>query len=106
VRDRLGGSFEILAESRVNASEVDVSRLTEAEVRSWLGALPVASEQPVLVAWPANRVGAEMPFSVVISNFDDLWYPSMDDVVLLWPDGALLIMDHEERFSFAAGVNG
>lgn len=100
--DLLGGSFDAVRQlQRDSSSLVDVSDLDEDDVRQWLFALPVDVSSLVLVMWPAERIAAEVPFSVLVDRYDDLWYPSIDDVVVVWPGGGLLLMDHEERFSFA-----
>lgn len=94
----LGGSFEVLTQAlRTPSARIDVADLAPNEVRQWLSMLSDAASS-VLVVWPANRVAAEMPFATVIDKYDDLWYPSTDDVLVMWPDGQLLLMDHEERF--------
>ncbi|GAB1641402.1 hypothetical protein [Krasilnikovia sp. MM14-A1259] len=102
---RLGHSFEAVRQLQAHPTRfIDVSFARGDEVRSWLSAL-VAGEPPsVLVVWLADRTAAEMPFPVLLERYDDLWYPSMDDVAVIFPDGGLLLMDHEERFCFGRVV--
>jgi hypothetical protein len=41
---------------------------------------------------------------VFVTNFDDLWFPAMDDVVVLLDSGGalhVLVLDHEERITFS-----
>jgi hypothetical protein len=104
VRDLLGGSFEPVRQLQRDPSiMINVSDLGEAEVRRWLLALPVdPSSSLVLVAWVGDGIAAEMPYLTAVDRYDDLWYPASDDVVVVWPDGTLLLLDHEERFSFGA----
>lgn len=105
--DFLGGSFDSVRQLQRNSlALVDVSDLVEDDVRRWLLALPVDVSSLVQVIWPADHIAAEVPFSVLVERYDGLWYPSMDDVVVVWSDGGLLLMDHEERFFFGCMVTG
>lgn len=81
-------------------AELDASDADPEQVRSWLSALPYGAEQPVLVAWPADRTAARMSYDTFVARFDDLWYPAMDDVVVFSgdPGGPVLMLDHEETF--------
>lgn len=98
----LGGSFDILANIRQNATaSIDVSDLVGDEVRPWLSGLYPSVNFPVLVAWVADRIAAKMPFSTFVDRFDDLWYPSLDDVIVIWSDGGVLLIEHSERLFFA-----
>jgi hypothetical protein len=101
--EHLGGSFEVLGEFWETASsKIAVTHAADEEVRSWLRSLPVDAESLVRVDWARDGVGVEVPFSVFVQHFDDFWYPSSDDVVVMFPDGAVLFLDHEERFSYIA----
>jgi hypothetical protein len=103
VMERLGGSYAWADDLRQNASAKLLSTyLTDDEVRSWLSSLPVDAECLASVDWARDGLGVEIPFSVFMRYFDDLWYPSSDDVVVVFSDGAVLLIDHEERLSFAA----
>jgi hypothetical protein len=103
VMKRLDGAYDWADDLRRNASsKLQVTRLTDDEIRFWLSSLPVDPECLACVDWARDGLGVEMPFSVFVRYFDDFWYPSSDDVVVLFPGGAVLLLDHEERFSFAA----
>lgn len=103
VMKRLGGSYDLADHLRQTASlKLQATHLTFEEVRSWISSLPVDAECLACVDWARDGLGVEIPFSVFIRYFDDFWYPSSDDVVVLFPDGAVLLIDHEERLSFAA----
>lgn len=103
VLEYLGGSYEVLTEFwEIASSKILVTFAADEEVRSWLHSLPVEAESLVRVDWTRDGVGVEVPFSVFVRYFDDLWYPSSDDVVVVFPDGAVLFLDHEERFSYVA----
>ncbi|MEV6298220.1 hypothetical protein AB0M02_02315 [Actinoplanes sp. NPDC051861] len=99
--DYLGGSFRVLDEFwDIASSRISVTHAADEEVRSWLRALPVDAESVVRVDWARDGIGVEVPFFVFVRYFDDFWYPSSDDVVVMFPDGAILFLDHEERFSY------
>ncbi len=86
------------------AAEVDASDLTPSQVRQWLAGLPVGLDEEASVVWVADRIGARMTFGAFVSNFDDLWFPAMDDVVVLLDSRQaldVLVLDHEERITFS-----
>ncbi|MGY1578205.1 hypothetical protein [Streptomyces sp. MN13] len=61
----------------------DVSELTTEELRrAFLSYLPDTGQE-VLVAWPADRTTAKLPYRAVLERIDDLWYPSMDDLIIV-----------------------
>ncbi|GGN99581.1 hypothetical protein GCM10010112_93550 [Actinoplanes lobatus] len=100
VGEYLGG-YGVLDDAwEIASARLGVSDRTDDEVRAWLRSLPVDADSVIRIDWARDGIGAELPFSVFAQHFDDLWYPSSDDVVVLTPDGALLYLDHEERFSF------
>ena len=53
------------------------------------------------VVWPAFGEAVRIDREVFIEHYDDLWYPSSDDVVArqVGRDGALVIT-HEEQFTY------
>lgn len=106
--ERLGRSLRGLPDiRRESAVEVDASDLMPSEVREWLARLPVRPDEDASVVRVADRVGARMTFGVFVEHFDDLWFPAMDDVVvLLGSNEALnvLVLDHEERITFSGVV--
>jgi hypothetical protein len=89
---------------RQAGSSLDVS-LTTAELRHALLSHLPDTGQEVLVAWPADRTAAWLPYRAVLERIDDLWYPSMDDLVII--DGRehrpwVLLLDHEEQLFFTS----
>jgi len=78
------------------SSEQDHVRVTEA-----LTALPIASEQRIVVEW--DRVDVlETSWRTFRDYWDDFCYPSSDDVTICPVDGGwVLCYHHWERFSFS-----
>ncbi|OHV41259.1 hypothetical protein BCD49_06960 [Pseudofrankia sp. EUN1h] len=98
----LGGSFRQLSELRSDPDiERDVSELAGPQLGTWLASLPVGRDVDVRVAWPVDRIGARMTWSTFVDHVSDLWYPSMDDVVILIEANRLLVLDHEERITLS-----
>ncbi|MBO0803384.1 MAG: hypothetical protein J2P25_09980 [Nocardiopsaceae bacterium] len=102
---RLGMPLDRLSSIRDDpALEADASGLTPSEVREWLARLPVRPDEEATVAWVADRIGARMTFGAFASNVDDLWFPAMDDIIVLLDSREaldVLILDHEERITFS-----
>lgn len=70
-------------------------------VRAWLRGLPVDPSGEALVLWLADHAGASMSVTDLIDAYDNLWFPSADDVYVRAADGSWsLFFDHEEVFSF------
>ncbi|MDT3446776.1 hypothetical protein [Pseudofrankia sp. BMG5.37] len=102
IENLLGGSFQRLSELRSDPDiEHDVSELAGPELGTWLASLPVDRDVDVRVAWLADRIGARMTWSTFVDHVSDLWYPSMDDVVILADANRLLVLDHEERLTLS-----
>ena len=71
-------------------------------VRRWLGELPI-KEEVVYIYFVSDKQGIRLSFNLFIKHYDDLWFPSSDDVwitnkSLSW----LLELDHEEVFTYYA----
>jgi len=65
----------------------------------WKNLGAVANEK-VCVVWLRERVGIIVDFDVFVRSWDDLWYPSSDDVIVAntcYGFGASF--DHEEKLS-------
>ena len=78
---------------------LDASTMGRQEILRWLGDIGGLFDD-VLVIWPFATFSIEMKYKDFVSHFDDLWYPSSDDVLVLSCDtGWLLVIDHEEMFS-------
>ena len=118
----LAGKYSLLSvdetQSAVSAGHGMVEQLTHAkpsalvrhtaslgelkpeDVRQLLHSLPIR-DQFVDVVWPPERTGARMRFADFVEHYDDLWFPSQDDV---WIMGSrrdwLLQLGHEEDLLF------
>ncbi|WP_330339222.1 hypothetical protein [Streptomyces sp. NBC_00557] len=102
----LGGSLERLADLTRNADRsVDVTDFDANELK---GAFRDSIEdvgQEVIIAWPADHVAARTAYRDALERIDDLWYPSMDDLVVIDTReemGRIIILDHEERLFSAS----
>lgn len=78
---------------------IDAANMEPAEVRSWLSSLGL-DRQEVEIVWLNDRDGARMGIDLFIMHYDELWYPSSDDIMisnatLSW----ILTIDHEEMFT-------
>ena len=95
----VGGSWAWTTELSAADARLGGADVSSDEIREWLtGLIPTDTE--VLVAWPAERMGARMDYAVWLQHFEDLWHPASDDVVLIPPGGGFVVIDHEEQFSF------
>jgi hypothetical protein len=79
---------------------VDISRAGPDEVRATLSGLPIGDDW-VEVVWPFERAGVRMRFRDFVRYYDDLWYPSSDDLLITnstktW----LLEVNHEETVTY------
>ncbi len=54
----------------------------EHQVRQWLGGLPVAQREPILLCWSAD-LAVEATWSLFIRRWSAFWYPSTDDLDVL-----------------------
>ena len=106
VEGLLGGSFSGLVGIRRNpVAKINAVDLTGQETRDWLSELPIEPHAELHVAWIADRLGAQMSFETFANNIDDLWFPSMDDIVsVLHSDSSLmvLVLDHEELITLSS----
>ncbi len=71
------------------------------EVKEFLFSLEVPNDEAVWLIWLVDGAGISILFRDVVQYYDDLWYPSSDDVwvveeSLSW----LLEFDHEEFITF------
>ncbi len=78
----------------------DIADLEPAGVQAMLARLPV-EEEWVDVIWPYERAGVEMRYADFVRHYDELWFPSSDDVLVMtdrrdW----VLELDHEETVTF------
>jgi hypothetical protein len=108
VESLLGGSFSGLAEIRRDpVAKINAVDLSCQEVRDWLSDLPIGQHAELHVAWIADRLGARMSFETFSANVDDLWFPAMDDIVIVsvLHSGSqlmVLVLDHEELITLSS----
>jgi hypothetical protein len=99
----VGGDLSKLREvTRSSQFSLDVTDLDSVDLRRALHSEFKNTQQQVLVAWPADRTAARIDLQAVIERIDDLWYPSMDDMVIILskPEGKqVIVLNHEERLS-------
>ncbi|WP_329576066.1 hypothetical protein [Streptomyces sp. NBC_01361] len=99
----LGGTLAPLAGVlRQTSGVVDVSEMTLPETCALLRAELGDVEGQVLAAWPGDGVAVRLAPERLLEHFDDLWYPAMDDLVLVGATGEgrkLVVLDHEERLA-------
>jgi hypothetical protein len=92
----LAGRSPVQTIKRIDASDSDPER-----VRQFLRSLGISAMDRVLVLWRSQHVCVRIDFSTLCEHYDDLWYPSSDDV---WVTDAsrswLLEIDHEEQITF------
>lgn len=90
---------------RLRAAARDVAALDTSEmgrdgVSKWLLSLSIDPRTTVVLLWPSDRVGAHIRYDEFAKNYDELWFPSTDDVWLLDPASDwILELDHEELFT-------
>jgi hypothetical protein len=101
----LGGSLSIVPFIRSNADDrLDAADAVEAELASWVLSHQTSPDAEILAVWMADRVGAKLKVTDFATHVGDLWYPSMDDVLLVADDHdylKVLILDHEEIFTYS-----
>lgn len=79
---------------------LDTSNEGPATVTRWLHQLPLRDAIGVFVLWPHYTAGIEMNYRDFNDHYDDLWFPSADDVWVIDKGKSwLLQLDHEEMFS-------
>ncbi|MGE0549545.1 MAG: hypothetical protein AB7R00_20935 [Kofleriaceae bacterium] len=71
-------------------------------VRAVLRSSSIAGEQLVAIVWASYRFGITLPFELFAAWFDDLWFPSAEDVIVAVDGEVRLILDHEEQLSVMA----
>lgn len=83
----------------LKTQEVDFSDTTKEKVLSWLKNLPI-SKKIVYLYWVSPREGIKLNFDDFAANYDELWYPSTDDVLVVDIDRRwIIVLNHEEIFS-------
>ncbi|MGE0870225.1 MAG: hypothetical protein AB7P03_16795 [Kofleriaceae bacterium] len=68
-------------------------------VRAVLRNSGLADDQLVSIVWASDRFGISLRFDLFVAWFDDLWFPSSDDVIIAVDGRLRLLLDHEEQLS-------
>jgi hypothetical protein len=96
IRRRLPGGE---APSLSLVSAFDASDAEKPEILAWFDSLKLPADT-VQVYWPYDAEGVSMALKDFFQTYDDLWFPSADDVWVIGPGGRYLLeLHHEERFS-------
>jgi hypothetical protein len=99
----IGGSVENISTFRQAENFAkDLEDCTIGEIQETLGVLLEEASGPVLAAWPSEGVAARIPARSLVGAIGDLWYPSMDDLVVVWSSASrfvIVVLDHEERIT-------
>ena len=81
-------------------SKKDFSGSDRSEIIDWLQKRRKDLEPRVYIYWLSDQEGVEMGFDDFVSHFDDLWYPSADDVWITNQERTAVVeLNHEEIFS-------
>ena len=74
----------------------DISDSSAEQVRRLLLSYQ-APDSSVVLVWPADRFGVVILYSDFVAHYDDLWYPSRDDLwVTNYSFGWVIEISHEE----------
>ena len=80
--------------------ERDFSDADRSEILHWLHNLGIGGDK-VKVYWVSNLEGIRIQFEDFASNYDELWHPGADDVIVISSERTwILELNHEEIFSF------
>jgi len=93
---------EITRRSWTEVLESDIAGSSFDDVITQVEHAELTNDQRVYVLWerPKPQQGIVIPFSLFKEGWDDLWYPSSDDVVVVDEQISVIIrFSHEERLS-------
>jgi hypothetical protein len=77
--------------------EIDISLFGKSEIQSFLQTLPFKNES-IIALWFFESFGVQMPRDIFYKYFDELWYPSSDDIwVFDLQEEYYLEISHEEK---------
>jgi hypothetical protein len=92
--------FSLDSNSLHKTLEMDFSSSVPKDISDWLSKLEI-SEQEILVYWLSSKEGLQISCQDFLMNYDELWYPGADDVLVTNQQKAwILKLHHEEIFSF------
>jgi hypothetical protein len=84
--------------SRGRVSQIcDVADFDRQDVQQLLRGWGLQSAERCIALWPWDRAGLELPSETFVQYYDELWYPSRDDVWISDGESDTLIeLNHEE----------
>ena len=87
---------------RGHTQRIDIAQAEPEEVRGILRSLEVPPDKMVACIWFSGLDGITLCYADFVAHYDDLWYPSSDDVLVMdrtysW----FLVIDHGEAITFA-----
>jgi hypothetical protein len=88
------------SEERKGTRSFDIADAEPEEVRRLLFSLPINTRSQVLVLWPSYHEGIRIPYGLFVDHYDDLWYPSSDDIWILHDADSMIDISHEEEVTF------
>jgi hypothetical protein len=90
-----------LRSHRLSNRVLEAADIPRGAIIEWLDQLPLAADQYVSVIWPHYGTGVRLQYGIFTNRYDDLWYPSADDVWVTDDLRSWLIeVSHEERLAF------
>jgi hypothetical protein len=82
--------------------EINISDLDQHEIQTFLQSLPFGSEKTFII-WVFESFGIQLPFKLFCEYFDELWFPSSDDIWICDTQYLYYLeISHEEKITFAA----
>lgn len=86
--------------------EYDASDEDPTAIKTWLHSL-VKNNVEVLVIWLNFNIGVGIDYHLFVENYDELWYPSSDDIWIVSSELTpwVIELDHEEIFSFQSTID-
>lgn len=101
VVESVGGSLEEMERAlRLSGSCMDVSDLSLEGLRGVMSRTFPDTDRVVMALWPSDGIGAKVNLGDLLEHIDDLYYPGMDDLLIIEEGQGvqiLLLLDHEER---------
>jgi hypothetical protein len=81
--------------------EINISDLDQYEIQTFLQSLPLGSDE-VFIIWVFESFGIQLPFNLFCKYFDELWFPSSDDIWICDTQCLYYLeISHEEKITFA-----
>jgi hypothetical protein len=81
--------------------EINIADLDQLEIQTFLQTLPFGNER-TLVIWVFESFGIQLPFNLFCKYFDELWFPSSDDIWICDTQHLYRVeISHEEKITLA-----